>query len=108
MGAVLWRAVTLLVIWVTTAQAQASFDCSRASTPVEITICNSHGLSMLDLQMSTAFQIANGQADDAGSQEIIQKQRAWLARRDACRTDGFCIAEAIRDQTVVLWELTEN
>ena len=90
------------------AYGQASFDCNRASTQVEITICNSQSLSMLDLQMAIAYGIATSDANSDISGDVIAAQRAWLARRDSCGNDEPCLAAAMRDQTVFLWGSAED
>jgi len=60
-----------------------SFDCAKASTPVEKAICASGDLSALDKQIADEYPAALsiGQAK-------VAEQRAWLVQRDkACAPD---------------------
>ena len=74
------------------AASSASFDCSRASTGVERTICADRNLSMLDERLSDAYSLAK--VSSVNLQRLVQDQRAWLAARNKCST-ASCIAEAI-------------
>jgi uncharacterized protein YecT (DUF1311 family) len=56
----------------------ASFDCAKATTPVEKAICSDPHLSALDTQLNISYQNAMRQAGEA---DIVlrHQQRAWLA-----------------------------
>ncbi len=78
----------------------ASFDCKRATTLVESTICSDPELSLLDETMLTSYREALVQASDANV--IKQQQRSWLKNvRDQCRT-ADCIKTAYREQIAKL------
>jgi uncharacterized protein len=79
----------LLGACVGTAEAASpSFDCARAATWSEKTICGDEGLAMLDREMASAFDTRQGQVGDIGRQQLLATQRAWLKSRDACRSEG--------------------
>lgn len=72
-----------------TAQAQAqsapSFDCFKASTPVEHLICNDPVLARYDMGLAEAFSEARKAATPAVSKAVLADQRQWLKDRlSAC------------------------
>lgn len=69
------------------ATSAASFDCRKASTADEITICASPDLSVLDVINSMAFQQAK-RIDRIGALTVA---RAHLRNRRACGYDAPCI-----------------
>jgi uncharacterized protein len=68
--------------------ATPSFDCARAATWSEKTICGDEGLAMLDREMANAFGTRQGELGDIGRQQLLATQRAWLKSRDECRPEG--------------------
>lgn len=70
----------------------ASFNCSKAVTRVEKSICASLGLSDLDERLAGAYAAALRSSDDPGT--VKSRQRAWLKNvRDRC-PDEACLKEA--------------
>lgn len=72
-----------------------SFDCAKAHTTAERSICGSEVLRILDEQMSLAFE--RGRIGLGPS--ALQEQRQWLRERDnSCSggTDTDCLAELMR------------
>lgn len=79
------------------ASARPSFDCARARTRGEITVCNDPGLASLDRQMASQFNrvMANSSPD---RQALLRETRGrFLAFRDNCRTN-MCAARAYLDR----------
>lgn len=64
----------------------ASFDCARASTAVQRTICANPGLSRLDEELAAAFATLLGNV--ANPAALRERQREWLKERDACPDDA--------------------
>ncbi|MDR1314634.1 MAG: lysozyme inhibitor LprI family protein [Deltaproteobacteria bacterium] len=62
--------------------AQPSFDCRKASSSVEITICNSRTLANLDSQMAALYEAARN-ASYIDSKELLASQRRWWRQRDS-------------------------
>jgi len=84
--------ILLAVMVLSSSAAAASFDCAKAATRVERTICADRKLSDLDDQLAAAYQNALTAASDANS--IRTRQREWLANeRNKCR-DSTCIQDA--------------
>lgn len=71
-----------------------SFNCARAALPVEIAICNDTGLSRLDRQMAGLYAQLERSTTAVGRGMLQQRQREWLARRNACGAGRTCIAAA--------------
>lgn len=100
-----WMAGLLLAAAVlagsaTTASAQW-FDCSKASTRAERTICADETLRTLDGDMSWIYSQVGDLAADRPA--LVRAQRAWLAERDAC-ADAACMARAYRRRIQALVE----
>jgi uncharacterized protein YecT (DUF1311 family) len=78
----------------------ASFDCAKARSTVEHAICADAALARLDRQVAEAWQVAMRNAYEPVEQaKVRQKQRDWLARRDAaCRgpAPGECLKPLYR------------
>lgn len=77
---------------------QPSFDCSKASTLVETTICGNGLLARLDVALARTYSDVRGSdiGDDARSY-LRNTQREWMQRRNRC-ADVSCIERAYRDR----------
>lgn len=74
---------------------RASFDCAKASTPVERTICGDAALAAKDRDVSTRYRgwlaaIKAGRLLDDAT-EVTADQRAWVTKRNACQ-NAACIS----------------
>jgi uncharacterized protein len=70
----------------------ASFDCAKASSPIEKNICADKQLSELDEALSAAYKSALANAADP--QAVKGRQRAWLTEeRNKCQ-DTPCLKNA--------------
>lgn len=76
-----------LLLTFTTLTHAASFDCGRAKTYVERTICADKDLSLLDETLDDAFVELVYKDAPSG---LRTSQKSWLALRDAC-PDAACI-----------------
>jgi uncharacterized protein YecT (DUF1311 family) len=79
---------------------QAGFDCNHAKLDVELAICTSEVLRMLDHEIASAF----ARLKPRRGPELIAEQRAWLATRNsACAVpDADCLAEVMRTRARAL------
>jgi len=78
----------------------ASFDCKKAHTYVEKTICKddqkfNYGLSKLDRHMDAAYHILLMRSD--GPEAIRVEQRRWLKERNTCKNYD-CLKKAYLDR----------
>jgi uncharacterized protein len=102
----------LLLHLVPTIAHAASFDCKKARTQVEKTICADAELSQLDEELTSAYRDAMGKAVQSDKDTIRKEQADWLNNRNkVCgsipgrgRTepDGVCLKTAYEYR---IWKL---
>jgi uncharacterized protein YecT (DUF1311 family) len=87
------------VLWPAAPAAAASFNCAKASTPVETMICGDPALSAADEALAAIF--AEALAATLDPQPLRTEQREWMRQRNklAKTTD---LAAAYRDRTDAL------
>ena len=78
---------------------EASFDCSQASRPDEVTICDSPNLSALEAAGAEAFAQVSKDHPDAA--KAIARP-ALQARRD-CGEDAACIEDVLMQALYSYW-----
>jgi len=61
-----------------------SFNCRKASTIIEYTICGSETLSKLDSTMAQKYFELKRQFDGDKYRDLVSKQRSWLRERNKC------------------------
>ncbi|WP_333676243.1 lysozyme inhibitor LprI family protein [Dyella sp.] len=97
-----WRDETLLVLDRLPADArpQASFDCAKASSAAEKTICSSLQLASFDRSVNWSYKVArDGIKDtDYSPAQLADSQRAWLHKRDACGANAPCLLTAMKQR----------
>jgi uncharacterized protein YecT (DUF1311 family) len=77
-----------------------SFDCAKAATPVEKTICADANLARLDGELVAAYRQAIGQARDG--EALKSEQQNWLRQvRNKCPS-AACLADAYRARIAAL------
>ena len=79
-----------------TAATGPSFDCARARTRIEQTICAHAELGALDREEARLYAIARvipGARHDA----LVKRQRDFLAGRDTCPESAAPLDECLRD-----------
>jgi uncharacterized protein len=69
---------------------EPSFDCAKASTPVERTICDESN-SDLAARDGALARLYAALKDAGGHDDGVKSQSAWLAARDACGTNNVCL-----------------
>lgn len=81
-----------------------SFDCAKASTRVEHTICGNADLAELDRAVARHYAAALDGLDAGGRAQLQAEQRAWIAQRDRCGGDVMCLVYALgkRSQALVM------
>jgi uncharacterized protein YecT (DUF1311 family) len=66
----------------------ASFDCARASTAIERTICKEPKLGKADRDMAAAFTALEAKLKGPAREALVKDQQQWIADRNrACATD---------------------
>lgn len=78
----------------------ASFDCRKAATFVEKTICSDDQLSRLDELLMNSYQTTLVNSSDQGAVKALQ--RSWLANvRNACQ-DAACLKRVYEERLTAL------
>jgi uncharacterized protein len=77
----------------------ASFDCGKASTPVEKAICSDEQLSNLDSELGRAYKAAF--QNSATPADLKTEQKNWVAQRNRC-ADTACLTSAYRARLAAL------
>jgi uncharacterized protein len=96
-------AILLSVFVYATPREQPSFDCLKAASLSEKTICANAGLSRLDFQLGQTWKaLFDDFIDSAQRTQMRQGQRKWIARRQGCGDDASCIGKLYRDRLSVL------
>ncbi|CAI1572618.1 TPA: lysozyme inhibitor LprI family protein [Serratia fonticola] len=85
----------------TTVQA-ASFDCAKATSDVEHSICNNPDLSSLDGQLSENYQAAMASLPGDQADALRTEQRSWLKQRDACNAQESCLSDLFSQRAAKL------
>lgn len=75
------------------AEAQ-SFNCVRASTPVENIICDYSYLGDLDEEMASLYFSLRNSVGSRVRSLLEQDQRNWLRLRNQCGYDFACVERA--------------
>jgi uncharacterized protein len=76
--AIVFAAISMPIAGTGGAQA-ASFDCGKATEPLEKTICADPGLSKLDEEIAKAHDEASTRLSSDGRSILREEQDAWLA-----------------------------
>ena len=69
------------LLWAGPASAQPSFDCGKASTLVERTICGNAELAKADREMAAAYQSLDGKLAGEAKAHLLKDQIAWIDNR---------------------------
>lgn len=73
-----------------------SFDCNKARTPAEKTICSSPDMAVLDSRMAELYYARRRALRGGQRNALTRSQRAWLGRRNACKSDLACLIGVYR------------
>jgi len=77
------------------AKPRASFDCARATSPTEKTLCSQTALAGLDRSVSAAW-LGALERKPSDTARLHDEQAAWLVKRDRCGTDAACLEEQLQ------------
>lgn len=78
----------------------ASFDCSKASSPFEKTICSNPSLSTLDEQLASTYR--NAKDSSSNPDQLKADQVNWIKSTRACGVDVGCIQQAYKTRIAAL------
>ena len=69
-----------------------SFDCTKASTANEVSICRFPGLARKDLELSSKYKLLYAETSD--KQTLKAAQTHWIKLRDICNGNEPCLGSA--------------
>ena len=78
-----------------------SFDCAKAATPVEKTICDENHAE-LALRDGAMGRVVEALKSAGGHDAVLSQQPAWLSQRDACAADAVCLARRYDERLAIL------
>ena len=64
------------------ARVGPSFDCSKASSRIEKTICGSDELAKADADLAAAYKALDARLDKPAKEHLAQDEVRWIARRN--------------------------
>lgn len=83
----------------------ASFDCKKATSFMEHTICNDKELSKLDEELAKSYKIAKMKAD----QEVLkQEQRVWIETSQKSCQNADCLKKVYKQRIYELNNYESN
>ena len=104
-----WRKQSILILnrLRDNAKPLASFDCAKAGTITEKTICSDIGLAAYDKSLAQAYKLVmtyyRSRSDTKSTiAELRASQKKWITKRDQCGNDIVCLEKAIDDRIVDL------
>ena len=81
--------------------AAPSFDCTKAKSAAEREVCEVPNLQWNDRQLARLYKLALEQSGNARN-EVVQSQRAFIVRRDACGDSIECLDMVYKAQLKAL------
>jgi uncharacterized protein YecT (DUF1311 family) len=72
-----------------------SFDCDKASTPSEKTICSDADLAELDNLLAKAYSKARS---SACKKDLLKQQREWLNETSSCSSNVQCLKNSYKQR----------
>lgn len=85
------------------ASEQASFDCRKAASVSEKTICADAALSRLDFQLGRMWRtLLDDFSESAQKPQMKADQKAWIARREKCGDDAKCMGKLYQERLSTL------
>jgi uncharacterized protein len=83
----------------------APLDCAKAKSPAERTICSNYGLGQLEARTATLFEWATSFVAMGQRGDIQDAQRAFITKRNACKSNINCLRNAYTDRIDQLEEV---
>jgi uncharacterized protein len=85
-----------------------SFNCDKAKSKSEKTICSDSGLSRLDFMLNEKYQKSKKNLSGKEYGDSIPNQRQFLKERDQCGNDKTCLSKIMETRTTKLDKLIEG
>lgn len=102
---IIWAGIISALLIASTPSHSASFNCKKASTDSEKTICSDFRLSLDDMVISKLYSLS---MNTERKSIIKNEQKDWLSNRNKCGDNKDCLyssqIERIKQLDVQLWE----
>jgi uncharacterized protein YecT (DUF1311 family) len=92
----LFTIAALALLALAPATANPSFDCTKARSAAEKTVCKVPDLQWSDRQLTRLYKLALTHNTGFNRYAEINAQREFLARRDKCKADIGCLDAAYK------------
>lgn len=76
------------------AATYAPLACDKTTTAAETTICRTYALGQDEARLATLFGVLTSLVAMGQRGDLVDTQRRFIARRDACGADTNCLAKA--------------
>lgn len=80
----------------------ASFNCDKAATDTEKTICKNRSLASLDISVSRSYNWYRKEATRLNNRDLqgklVSQQKEWLQQRNVCASDTDCLQKSMQDR----------
>jgi uncharacterized protein YecT (DUF1311 family) len=86
----------------TAAATLPSFNCAKASTPAEYSICGDGTLSALDARVGEIYRYLQNSVSASTFAGVRKDQRKWIAKREACQASVACLDAIYRQRIAEL------
>lgn len=86
----------------------ASFDCNKARTPTERTICANRDLNDKDVKMAQLYEITGHLLAMGGRGALVDAQRDWVQYRNGCGANRACLTRAYDRRNSELYSILEQ
>lgn len=80
------------------ANSAPSFDCAKAVSLTEKSICGDADLEGLDNEITSVYRHLTNEAGSGAKSAIKRSQVEWLRRRNECKSNARCIAQTYKYQ----------
>jgi uncharacterized protein len=89
----------IIAVLPSAAHSQPSFDCRKASSAAEKTVCADPGLARLDKQLAAQYKsLVRSFTDEDQIAQIKLDQNHWLSTRNACAAAAECLSKTYRER----------
>ncbi len=90
--------LTLLLLGNVFVVQAASFDCNKAKSQDEKSICKDRVLSLLDTEMSRKYNEILKHLNKKDRENSIDGQNGWLIERKNCGSNTYCLRKLYVEQ----------
>jgi uncharacterized protein len=96
--------LALLLLVPSAALAQPSFDCAKAATPVERTICGDPKLATADRELASVYGTLLGNLSGPAKDHLVKDQFRWIGNRGKTCTAflAVCLTNRYRQRIATL------